>query len=204
MSNAPYEIIAQPFTLYVADVGAVFPAIDAAPNPATWTKVGTSGDLNYDEGGVKIKHAQKTDVWRALGSAGPRKAFRTQEDLTISLVLADLTLEEYGRAMNDQTPATDPPGVGTAGSKSIGLSRGLDVPQHALLVRGEGASPYGSGWNMQYEVPVCVQTGDPDVVFTKGKPAGLALEFQALEDPSAATESERFGRLIAQNTEPGT
>lgn len=201
MGNAkPYEIIAAPYTLYVAPVGTAFPAIDAAPGGA-WTKVGTSGDLNYTEDGVTVDHGQSLEFWRALGSAGPRKAFRTEEELRISLTLADLSLEQYANALNYNTVTTVAPGGGTAGTKKIGLSRGLDVPQRALLVRGQ-ASAYGETFNAQYEVPVAVQAGEPEVVFTKGEPAGLALEFEAIEDPQAASTAERFGRLVMQNAAP--
>jgi len=203
MSTAPFEIVAQPFTLWVAAVGVAFPEIDDAPG-GSWTKIGTSGDLNYTEDGVTIAHNQSVELWRALGSVGPRKAFRTEEELHVSLVLADISLEQYAIAMELGTVTTTPPGVGIAGFKSIGLSRGLDLPQRALLVRGAGASPYGSGWNVQYEIPVAVQMAEPEIVFVKGTPAGLALEFVALEDPDAASDGERFGRLLAQNTEPGT
>ncbi len=203
MSNsAPYEVIAQPFTLWVAAVGTTFPLIDADP-AAAWTKVGTSGDLNYTEDGVTVQHAQSVEFWRALGSAGPRKAFRGEEEFRISMVLADLTLEQYAMALNYNTVTTTPAGVGTAGFKSLGLSRGLDVPQRALLVRGTG-SPYGVNMNMQYEVPIAVQAGEPEVVFVKTEPAGLALEFVALEDPTAVDLAQRFGRLIAQHAAQGT
>lgn len=202
MSSAPYEVIAQPFTLWVAPVGTAFPLIDVAPS-GSWTKVGTSGDLNYTEDGVTITHSQSVELWRSLGSAGPRKAFRGEEELRIAMVLADLTLEQYALALNYNTVTTAAAGPGTAGYKSLGLSRGLDVPQRALLVRGSG-SPYGAGWNMQYEVPVAVQASEPEVVFVKTEPAGLALEFVALEDPSANDLTERFGRIIAQTAEQGT
>jgi len=203
MSQAPYEIVAAPFELWVAPVGTTFPLIDEAPE-SPWTLVGTSGDLNYTEDGVTVSHKQKTDIFRALGSTGPRKIFRSEEDQTISLKLADISLEQYALALNYNTVSTTPAGVGTAGFKSIGLSRGLDVPQRALLVRGEGASAYGSGWNKQYEVPVAVQTGDPDVVYVKGKPAALALQFTTLEDPDASDDTERFGRIIDQTADPTT
>jgi hypothetical protein len=202
MSSAPYEVIAQPFTLWVAPVGTAFPLIDVAPG-GSWTKVGTSGDLNYTEDGVTITHSQSVELWRALGSAGPRKAFRGEEELRIAMVLADVTLEQYAHALNYNAVTTVAAGVGTAGYKKLGLSRGLDVVQRALLVRGSG-SPYGTGWSMQYEVPVAVQAGEPEVVFVKTEPAGLSLEFVALEDPTASDLSERFGRLVAQHAEAGT
>jgi len=203
MNQKPYEILAMPFTLYLAPTGTVFPPIDETPG-AGWTKVGTSGDLNYGEDGITITHNESVEVWRALGSTGPRKAFRTEEELHISLMLADLSLEQYAMAVNYNTVATVAAAVGEAGYKKMGLSRGLDVPQRALLVRGPGASPYGGQWNLQYEFPVAVQVGEPEVVFVKGEPAMLQLEWQLLEDLVAATEVERFGRVVAQNTDPGT
>jgi len=203
MSMQPFEIVAQPFSLYVAAVGTAFPAIDEDPG-AGWTLVGTSGDLNYTEDGVTVSHAQTVELWRALGSTGPRKAFRTEEEQHVSLMLADISLEQYKIAMNFNEVTTTPPGVGTAGYKSLGLSRGLEVAQRALLVRGTGASAYGSGWNAQYEIPRAVDVAEPEVVFVKGEPAGLALEFATLEDLDASSADERFGRLIMQNAEPGT
>jgi hypothetical protein len=202
MSNSkPFEIIAQPFTLWIAPVATVFPAIDAAP-PGPWVKVGTSGDLNITEDGVTVTHSQEVELWKALGSVGPRKAFRTGEELRIAFVLADLSLEQYALALNYNTVTTTAPGSGVAGRKKIGLSRGLAMPQRALLLRGNGASMYGEGWNAQYEVPIAVQVGEPEVVFTKGEPAGLQLEWVAIEDTTAASADERFGRLVAQNAAP--
>jgi hypothetical protein len=57
---------------------------------------------------------------------------------------------------------------------------------------------------LQYEIPVAVQIGEPEVVFVKGEPAALNLEFMALEDPDASSADERFGRIIAATSEPGT
>ncbi len=196
--SRPFEVVAQPFTLWLAPVGTVYPLIDAVPG-GSWTKVGTSGDLNYTEDGVTVSHAQSVERWRALGSVGPRKAFRSEEELLISLVLADVSLEQYALALNYNEVTTVAAG-GEAGYKKVGLSRGLHLPQRALLVRGAG-SPYGDDWNMQYEVPVVVQVSEPEIVYVKAEPAGIALEWLALEDPDAASVDERFGRLIAQTAE---
>lgn len=193
----PYEVVAQPFTLYVAPVGTAFPDVDTAPG-APWVKVGTSGDLNYSEEGVTVSLAQSVELWRSLGSTGPRKAFRTEEELRISMQLADLTLEQVAVALNFNTVSTVAAGAGTPGYKKIGLSRGTTVTSKALLVRG-GLSPYGDTWAMQFEVPVAIEAAEPEVVFVKGEPALVALEFVAIEDPDAATPDERFGRIITQN-----
>lgn len=202
MNGIPYEIIAQPYTLYLADVGSVFPSLDEEPG-VSWLKVGTSGDRNYTEDGVTIAHDEKDEIFRALGSTGPMKAFRAEEDLKISLMLADLTLEQYAIILNGNTITTTPPGSGTVGYKKIGLSKGLDVKQYALLARGPTASAYGNRM-AQYEVPLCFQSAGQEVTFQKGTPAALALEFTALEDPNAASEDERFGRLLMENADAET
>lgn len=197
-NTTPFEVIAYPFTLYIAAVGTAFPNVDAVPGVA-WTKVGSSGSLNYDDGaGVTVEHGQSLNPWRALGDSGSRKMFRTEEDLKIRLRLVDITLEQYKLALNSNAVSTVAAGSGTPGYRKVGLSRGFTVATMALLIRG-GVSPYGDGWNMQYEVPIAAQVGNPTVVYKKGDPAGLDLEWQALVDPNAANELERFGRLVTQN-----
>jgi hypothetical protein len=194
MNSAPFEIIAAPFTLYVAAVATAFPDVDEAPG-ASWTKVGTSGADNYSEDGVTVQMAQTLETFRALGSTGARKAFRTEEELRISMTLMDLTLEQVKYALNENAITTTAAGSGTPGTKKIGLSRGTEVTRCALLVRG--VSPYGD-MAAQFEVPIAVVDGEPELVLVKGEPVGVALEFMALEDVSASSVEERFGRFVAQ------
>lgn len=198
-NTAPFEIIAAPYELWIAAVGTAFPDVDAAP-AAGWTKVGTLGKRNYDEEGVTVQHSETIETFTPAGATGPVKAFRTAEGLVISLTLADLSLEQYAHALNQNAITDVAAGAGTAGTKTIGLTRGLDVARRALLLRGE--SPYGDAMAMQYEVPIAFQSGSPEPSFRKGEPAMLALEFTALEDPGAATEAQRFGRLKAQTAPP--
>jgi len=198
MDTQPYEIVGQPLTLWLAPVATAFPLIDAAP-AAEWIKVGTSGDRNYSDQGVTVTHNQTINKVRPAGSVGPRKAFRPDEDLMFGLTLWDVTLEQYAIALGHvatDAVATTAAGVGTAGFKKLGLSRGATIPEMALLARG--VSPYGDGMAAQYEVPRCYQSANPAPVYNKGVPAGIALQFEALEDESAASDAERFGRLIAQ------
>lgn len=200
-NSIPYEIIAAPFTVWIAPVGTAFPAVETAP-PSPWAKVGTSGDLNYLDEGVKVSNRQAMTLFRALGDAGSRKAFRTEEDFMIALALADLTLEQYKHALNENTVTTVAATFSAAGYKKIGLSRGFSVSTVALLVRGP--SPYGEDWNLQFEVPRAAQTGNPEPVMRKGEPAALALEWTALVDPDAASTDERFGRIKAQYADAAT
>lgn len=192
----PYEIIGAPLTLWLAPVGTAFPLITAAPS-GSWNKIGTSGDRNYSGDGVTVSHSQTIQKVRPGGAVGPVKAFRDEEDMMIKVVMWDMTLEQYANGMNGNSITTVAAGVGTAGTKKIGLSRGKSVREYALLARG--LSAYDETFNAQYEVARCYQSASPEVVYRKGAPAGLSLEFTALENASAASEDERFGRLIMQH-----
>lgn len=197
-NTSPYEIIAAALTVYFAPTGTAFPAVDEEPS-ASWTKVGTSGPLNYSDEGVTVEHSQSIELWRALGDSGARKAFRTEEDQKFRLTLVDLTLEQYKLALNNNTITTTAASSGVPGTKKIGLSRGQTLHTVALLVRGP--SPYMEDGVAQWEVPITVQTGSPEVVFVRDEPAGLELEWTTLVDPNAASADEYFGRFVAQTAE---
>lgn len=197
--TVPVEIIAGPLTLFLAPVGTAFPLVTAAP-AAPWAKVGTSGDRNYSDDGVSVQHSQSIEQARPAGAVGPVKAWRTEEDLMIMVTLWDLTLEQFTTALAGVAPTTVAAGAGTPGTKRVGLSAGKAVTTYALLARGYSA--YGDAFAGQYEVPLCYQSASPKILYAKGKPAGIELEFTALEHAAAASEAERFGRLIMQHQAP--
>jgi hypothetical protein len=193
MANA--EIIMSPYTVYLAPVGTAFPAPDAVVG-AGWNILGGNGTLSQDEEGVS--HSQSINKVRSAGSAAPIKASRTEEDLMISVTLLDMRLEHYDTILRAAGVTTVAAGAGTVGTKAVYLWRGVDVPQFALLARG--ASPYLDALatdRMQYEIPIVIADGNPEVNFTKGVAAKLALSFSALSDLSAGSDAQRFGRLIA-------
>lgn len=200
MANSkPYEIIIAPYEVWLAPVGESFPAIEDTP-AGNWAKLGTNGKRNQSEDGVTVTHEQTIYEHRNAGHTGPAKFARTEENQLISFVLEDLTLEQYAKLINGPTVDDTPAGGGAAGYRDITLWQGPDVQEYAMLVRGP--SPYGSDWNMQYQVPIVVQTDNPAPVFQKGGAAGLACEWRAKEDPDAATEKERFGKLRGQDADP--
>ncbi|MDA2936835.1 hypothetical protein MYX75_01045 [Acidobacteria bacterium AH-259-A15] len=199
MGSKPFELIVSPFEVFVAPVGETYSLIDVTP-AGNWVKLGTSGNKNMGEEGVTVNHDQTVDFHRVYGSSGPVKATRSSEDLRISFVLVDLTLEEYTRIINDVTAVDNAESSGVAGFREINLRRGLVVAEVALLVKGD--SPYGNNWNMQFEVPRVVQSGSPSPVFLKNAPASLAIEFTALEDAAASSDAARFGRIVSQDAAP--
>jgi len=195
MASEPFEVIAAPFEIYSAPVGEPFPSIDTTPPGGNWVLIGKNGARSYSEDGVSITHEESVSDFRTLDSVGPIKAFRTSEDLIIALTIHDVRLEEQARVLNFNT-IVDNSGD-TPPNKVLEFYRGPQVNFRALLVRGP--SPYMDGGLMQYEVPKVRSGASPEVVYQKGEPAGLALEFRAMEDLNAASDAERFGRITAQS-----
>ena len=196
---APFEIIAAPFIVYHAPTGESFPAIEDAV-AGNFSKIGTSGDLNYNEDGVVLVPGQTIETFSALGSTGAVKAFRTNESFAVRFNMVDLTLEEWSLAFNNAT-VTDTAAGGAAGHREIDIWQGLDVTLMTILIRGV-FSPYGAGWNSQIEIPVAYQSASGEVTFAKGTPAAISLEFTALEDPNASAPANRFGAIRVQDASP--
>lgn len=192
MANQPFEIIVAPFDVYVAPAGEAAPDLADAP-AGNWALLGTNGKRNYSEDGVTVRHNQSLTEIRVAGTTGPVKAVRTEEGLVISLTLFDLTPAQYAKALNDATVSNTGAGVGTAGKNEFNLLQGTAVNELALLVRGD-VSPEGDNFKSQYWIPRAVQSGSPEPVFQKGEPAGLALEFMAIEDAN-----DGFGTFEAQD-----
>lgn len=192
----PYEIIAGPLKLWLGPTGTAFPLINAAP-AAGWTSVGTNNDRNQSADGVTVTHSETLQQVKPGGATGPVKVFREDESLTFKVVMWDMTLEQYTAAINGNPVSTTAAGTGTPGTKKIGLSKGKIVKEYALLVRGPSA--YDEAYAAQYEVPRCYQSGNAEIVYRKGTPAGISLEFTTLEDLATNIDAERFGRLIMQH-----
>lgn len=194
----PFEIIGAPFDVYVAPSGEAFPAIDADP-AGQWALLGSNGIRSLGEDGVTVTHEQTINELRAAGSTGPLKAFRAEEGLVVAFALLDLTLEAYTYVLNANTITVTAAGAGQAGQREMGLSRGFVVNEFAMLIRGP--SPYDEAMAMQYELPRVYENASAAPQFTKGQAAMLECEFRALEDLAAASDEERFGRLVAMEAE---
>lgn len=194
----PFELLATPFSVYLADEATAATAIASDPEEdANWTLLGTRGPDEYAEDGITVAHEQNVELYRGLRGTGPIKAFRTSEGLTISFVLNDLTLESYGRILNNTVP------VDEGASRTLAFHQGPQVATFALLMRSPDG-PYGDGAPIQYWVPKVFQAGSPEVVHRKGVPAGLALTFTALENLDAEDEAERFGIIEAADAPIGS
>ena len=186
------NIINGPLSLYFAAVGTAFPLVDDDP-PTGFTLIGTSGAKNYMEDGVSVAMNQSIEAFRGLGSTIPLKAFRTEEDLVVTVQMADLTLAEVRRALNENAVTNTSASSGIPGKDEINLNRNADVNTIALLVRGLGKSPQFETGNLQFELDKAYEGGSQELTFVKGEPAGVLLEFHALED-----DAGNVGRLLVQ------
>lgn len=196
--TAPYELIAAPFSVYIAPVGEPFPALDDDPPGGDWALLGASGHQSITHEGVMVAHesAYTSAPFVLPGATAPSRMARTSENLTVSFVLADLTAETYAKALNGSTVTDTAPGVGTAGYCSVSLLNASSVQEFALLIRGE-VTPYLAEGRSQYELPRVMQTAPPMPLFVKQEPAGLLFRFRALRD-----ETLGFGSLQLQDAAP--
>lgn len=175
--------------LYVAPVGTAFPEVNAAPG-GSWTNLG------YTVDGVTITKGQSIEEVSSDQETGPVKARRTEETLVVETKLLEATLENLGKLLA-LTVTDTAPGAGSIGTRKVGLYQGGLVTEYAFLFRGD--SPYGASYPAQYEVPRGYFTGDIGIEHTKDGAVVFPCEFHALVDPDAASEDEKFGRLVAQD-----
>lgn len=169
-------VINGPVELWWAPVATAFPVVSAAP-AAEWNLIGTSGDSNYTDDGVTINTSQTVEDFIPLGETFPIKSFRTEEEVTISVRIADLSLAQFRVALNLNTVTTNA-GI----DDEVSLERGVDVSTMALLCRGTGKSPEFAGGNLQFELYMVRESGSQELGFVKGEPVGVQLEFRALKD----------------------
>lgn len=176
---APHEILANPLTFFLADVGTAFPAIDDEPDDfaVDWEVLGTEGDNNYD-GAVSLAHTEETFDFTPSGSTMPVKRFRTAESLLASLNLADVGPNAYAKVMNDAAITTVNFGSGVAGEKSFSLFRGLVVNSFAMLARG--VSPVDNDLFMQYEFAKTFVSVNGEVSWNKGAVVALPVQILAV------------------------
>ena len=174
--------------LYIAEVGTAFPALNAEPG-ASWTPLGETQD------GVTVTLDQDIEEVTVDQRTGPVKAIRTGETAKIETKLALATLENMAVVLGRDVITVEP-GAGAIGTKAVSLYRGGSVKEFALLFRC--TSPYGEGFPGQYEVPRCYLGDTLEIEYTKDGNVVIPVVFNLLEDLSATSESQRFGRLYVK------
>ncbi|MDP9302935.1 MAG: hypothetical protein M3O92_00305 [Actinomycetota bacterium] len=189
-NQQPFVIVAGVTDVYVAPVGTEFPDVDAAKSTfgTEWRYLG------HTDGGCKVGHAQTIVELRTDQVTAPVKGVRSEESLSITFNLAEVTPENYALALNQAIagPTTD------GDNKVVSLYRGgFGVETVAMLVRGDHLSPEGD-FNLQYEVNAAYQSGSPEVDYVKDAKAVLACQFNVIAAEAfsgSATDADIFGCL---------
>lgn len=191
---APHEIVAGPLELWAAPVGTAFPAITATPS-GDWVKVGTSGAKNYDDEGVTATLSQTIEGFTPAGGTHQRKAFRTDDGLAFACNVVDFSPEQFALLHDRATITTVAAGAGVAGTKTIPLGRDIEVELYAILARG--MSPVNNALPAQFQASAAYQNGEQELVFQKGEPVGVAVEFVVVEATAGS-----FADLVVQTAAP--
>lgn len=191
--STPYELMAGPWTAYLGAANATQPLDLDTTVPVAYTKLGNSGSDDYSEDGITISEEQALEYFRGLGKTGKRKAWRTEEDVTVSLTVHDSRPEIVSYAKNGNAVTTVSAGASQSGTKTVAMYKGHEVTTHSLLLRSDAGSQYGDSYKSQFWLPVVVVASVGDFVMKKGEPIGVEFEFELLYD---ATNG--FGKFIAQ------
>lgn len=192
ITSQPQELLSAPLTLWLAPIGTAVPLLDVAPSGA-WAQVGVNGNADYDSTGLTVTHNQTLATWTSVGSTAPSAVWRTDEQLEISVTLADTTASAYAIALNDVAVTTVSATTGAPGESDVTLLQGINVAIFALLARG--LSALNQTLNAQYALPCVYQAANPAPVYKKGAPAELALTFATLLDPNGGG----FGKFQQQS-----
>lgn len=173
------ELVTAPFDLYWAPTGEAFPDVDTTP-AGNWALIGSLGARRYTEEGVSISSEIETEDFNSLAALDPECVFLTGRDLMVSVVMADISLEQLRIAfnLNTVTEAAGPPAT-----RTLPMNIGPELESFALLVRGANKSPEPdaeTGQNLQFEFENVIEVASKEITFTKGEPAGVQLEFRVL------------------------
>ena len=171
--------------LYAHAEGTAMPATNVDPTTAGWI------DLGAIDGGVSAEREKTLEEHFVDHETGPVDVSRAAESLLIETNLAEPTLTNLGKVLNNLTPTTD---VGPPATETLAGYRGATVAKQALLFRG--GSPEGPAKIGQTYIPRGYFAGDLGLAHRKDEQTLIPVEFRALVDENAATDAERFGVTV--------
>lgn len=185
--TSPFDQLTGVLAVWLAPVGTTPPAINVEPS-GSWKRLGAT------DGGQTVKHAGSLTKFTDDDHTGKTHVVRPEQDPTVAMTLVGLTLENYGKVVNDAVPVvvTGPPAT-----KKIPLKRPYIPENYAMILRGEVMSPYGALPGM-YVIPKGAFDGEPEAAFTKDERTGLEIEFCILEDDDQTDPDMSLGWLIVQ------
>lgn len=192
VTTQPQELVSGFLTLWVAPIGTAVPLLDITP-PGPWVLLGTNGANDYDSTGLTVTHNQTLATFTPVGTTAPVAVWRTDEQLEVSVTLADTSAPSYAQSLNNAAVNIVNATTGLPGESDITLLQGVNVGIFALLARG--VSALNQTMNAQYAIPAVYQSANPAPVYKKGAPAELALTYATILDPNGGG----FGKFQQQS-----
>lgn len=191
MSTINPTIVRGPYDFYVAPVGTAFTGVLSIGSlDVAWKKFAARGIRSQGDGGLTISHKQKLDEFRGQSNVIQDIA-RSEEDVIVSLEVADVSMEALSYALNSNLVTTTAPSSGIKGHKKMPVARGPEVAALALLIIIKSTQVVGEKGVLY--IPKAVQTADNDNVGTKSSPAMTKYEFKAVEGPAATDTDPDIG-----------
>lgn len=184
-----YELLTGVGDLYIAPVGTAYPSLTLATPAAPWRALGETQD------GVKLTIGKSVEQIRVDQRHGPVKAILPESDATVETKLAIGTLENLADILGNTVTDT-PAGVGTIGTRALGLYPNSEMQEFAFLFRGK--SPYGD-FPGQYQLPRGYFDGDVEIEHKKDGNVAFPISFKCLEDLDASSEALRYGQALYQD-----
>ena len=170
----PAELIAGPWTIYVADAGEDHPEIaDDVTTP--WVKLGA----NLSDDGITFERDETINEQMTLDSPLVAKLFREKDALALTATVLDLSTETWARVENGAAVTSQVPASGEGGYKEFTIGRGFDIKYYSVLLRGK--SPEDNNLNLQGLIRYAyISSNGPEL--QKAEAAGLELSIMCIRD----------------------
>lgn len=178
-TSTPFEMLASPFEVWLAPVGTAFPLETGHDPEPPWVLMGTNGNRNMTEEGVKVSWQQTLEYQRVIDYTAPIKAYRTDEKVIAEFVLTDVSAEMASYILNKNPVSTTLANASAGGYKEIELYRGEHVTEYAMVIRARRPL-YGPSLQLQYELLKVVIDGTPVLEYVKGIAVGLRFVIVSL------------------------
>jgi hypothetical protein len=173
LSVTPANLLMGPATVYVGALGAAEPAdtaVNSTPAASAWTDVGGT------DGGVAFSVDPKFTNFQVDQIVDTPGARLTERSIMVTTVLSEATLANLAAAMNTTVGAT---GAGFASLEPNYGQFASQLPYTALIMDGWAPATGNNNWRRRLFLRKILQTGKTELVYTKDKQVGIAVQWQA-------------------------
>lgn len=191
MPEVVSDIILSPATVYKAPVGTALPADTVAAGTAwggSWTKVGWTKEP------VKFGYSFETLNAKIEQAIGTLRRFKTDEDLKIETVLAELTADGVLLAWDGGAVTQTAAGAGQPGKETLKLGGKVAMAEAAWGFEGAYVDEDGMTFPIRVLIYKATAEAGGDLEFGREDYVGTPLKLAAIQD-MAKPVGERLFKL---------